>query len=567
MKSRTSFFNRTVLRKDITRYAPVWGLYTIGLLLFLLITNLDNDPGDMADVLGSSISSLAVVHMILGGISALLVFGDLFKTRLCYATHALPLRREGWFLTHFTAGFLFSFVPNLFISLCFLPLVLPYWYMVPLWLASNTLQYLFFFGIASFCVVCAGNRLGATAAYLILNFGTLLVGWYAENIYTPLLYGMEFQWNFLNWLMPVSQIVDLDMVEYAYRPFQFGGCIHSDWLYLGIIAVVGLLLAVFAILIYRKRHMETAGDFLSLPAAKPVFLIIYTLAIGYLFSELLAWEYLGMFAGLLVGFFTGKMLLERTIKVFRGWNFLQFGIFVTLIGLSIGLTALDPVGLTRYVPKTNDVEVLYFYDSSDSHLYTNDTTEGRVISDPAEIDKFLQFHEDITDGRYTDSTENTVRVYLHYELKNGNTVLRSYDIPVASAHGEFTRTELSSWKSVFHINDWEAFINRIEQVDVEINAGMEITHHMLTDREQVRGLLEAVKADCEAGNMARNWNYHQEDDTSSWLYIYDDNFKITSEKLGTMPIAYTLSLNVFTSCENTIAYLDSLDLDLEPYEK
>ena len=40
MKSRTSFFNFTVLRKDITRYAPVWGLYAIGLLLFLLIPNL-----------------------------------------------------------------------------------------------------------------------------------------------------------------------------------------------------------------------------------------------------------------------------------------------------------------------------------------------------------------------------------------------------------------------------------------------------------------------------------------------------------------------------------------------
>ena len=34
-----------------------------------------------------------------------------------------------------------------------------------------------------------------------------------------------------------------------------------------------------------------------------------------------------------IGFFTGKMLLERTVKVFKGWNFLRFGILFTLLAL------------------------------------------------------------------------------------------------------------------------------------------------------------------------------------------------------------------------------------------
>ena len=166
MKSRTSFFNFTVLRKDITRYAPVWGLYAIGLLLFLLIPNLDWSVDEAADVMGFSMSSMGIVNAIYGGICALMVFGDLFKTRLCYATHAMPLRREGWFLTHFTAGLLFSIVPNLVLVLCFLPLLQGYWYMELLWLAASTLQFLFFFGAGAFSAVCAGNRLGAAAAYL-----------------------------------------------------------------------------------------------------------------------------------------------------------------------------------------------------------------------------------------------------------------------------------------------------------------------------------------------------------------------------------------------------------------
>ena len=104
MKSRTSFFNGTILRKDITRYAPVWGLYAIGMFLILFLPNMNWGPDDAAEALLESLSGMTVANTILGGICALTLFSDLFKTRLCYATHALPLRREGWFLTHYTAG-------------------------------------------------------------------------------------------------------------------------------------------------------------------------------------------------------------------------------------------------------------------------------------------------------------------------------------------------------------------------------------------------------------------------------------------------------------------------------
>ena len=37
MKSRTSFFNGVIFRKNLTRFAPVWGLYTLCLLLGLML--------------------------------------------------------------------------------------------------------------------------------------------------------------------------------------------------------------------------------------------------------------------------------------------------------------------------------------------------------------------------------------------------------------------------------------------------------------------------------------------------------------------------------------------------
>ena len=43
MKLRTSYFNPGVLRKDLTRFAPLWGLYTVFMLLVVLMIRDDND--------------------------------------------------------------------------------------------------------------------------------------------------------------------------------------------------------------------------------------------------------------------------------------------------------------------------------------------------------------------------------------------------------------------------------------------------------------------------------------------------------------------------------------------
>ena len=37
MKLRTSFFNPTVFKKDLTRFAPTWVLYTVGLFMMMAI--------------------------------------------------------------------------------------------------------------------------------------------------------------------------------------------------------------------------------------------------------------------------------------------------------------------------------------------------------------------------------------------------------------------------------------------------------------------------------------------------------------------------------------------------
>ena len=43
MKSRTSFFNKTLFRKNVTRFAPIWGIYLLCLLIGLGLMYMEAD--------------------------------------------------------------------------------------------------------------------------------------------------------------------------------------------------------------------------------------------------------------------------------------------------------------------------------------------------------------------------------------------------------------------------------------------------------------------------------------------------------------------------------------------
>lgn len=110
MKSRTSFFNGYALRKNLTRFAPLWALYSVAEVLCLMTIQL-NDPAILAGDLVYVMGPVSIAHMGYAFLVAACLFGDLFDTRLCSGLHAMPLRREGWLLTHLASGLLFALIP------------------------------------------------------------------------------------------------------------------------------------------------------------------------------------------------------------------------------------------------------------------------------------------------------------------------------------------------------------------------------------------------------------------------------------------------------------------------
>ena len=571
MKSRTSYFNRTVLLKDITRFAPVWSLYTIFLLLVLLLQS-DISSAAFANNVTYLFSGTASINLIYAAVSATLLFGDLFNTRMCNALHAMPMRREGWFLTHVTSGLLFAAVPNVLVTLLSFAFLQEYFYMGLIWLAICMLEYLFFFGVAVFSVMCAGNRLAMFAIYGLINLFAMLCCWIIQQLYMPLLLGLQLNSAPFELLTPCVQLTTLDFVDTDYDKimgFVWNGFLPGERVYLSILAVVGAVLLWLALLLYRRRQLEWAGDFITLKPVRIFFLLVYTILAGlmlYALFESFGFEspYLLLILGLLIGFFTGKMLLDRTVRVFSRKNWLRFLALAGSVILSLAVTRLDPIGLTRYIPRTAQIQSARIYD--DNFAYMGGPLER---TEEAEIDYVRSLHQLILDNRIYGG--RLCEITVQYTLKNGATVTRYYDVPYTDATSDAFKELFTSPEYILQTYDWEKTVAGLNAVEIKLYnveeysrlSGYKNDDCYLIEPEDIKALMDAVYQDCLEGNMAQNSRYHEDDEfvANLWLGVpFTDDGRNRQIFVGTngrlVSSQWFQGLTIYSNCTHTIAFLE-----------
>ena len=445
MKLRTSFFDAATFKKDITRFMPLWTLYTVFLLLGMLSTVTGFYYSHPARALNNSLSGLSFANFLYGILSAQLLFGELFNSRLCNALHAMPVTRGARFGSHILAGIAFAWIPNLLTSLLMIPSLGHLWYTAFLWLAVCNLQYLFFFGVAVFGAMCTGSRFAMVLVYGIVNFLALVIYWFVGTVYLPMMPGVELNESGLNLFCPMLQLLEEnDYFFLSVSPSKdyidsvnatFGG-FGESWPYLFIIAGVGVAALATALLMYRRRKMESAGDFIAVKWISPIFLVLYTLCAGAflaIFGSIFGGEgYLFFLClGLIIGVFTGKMLIERTIRVFRKKNFLLAGIFVVALLVSLIPVQGDWFGIVSYVPEAEDVE---YVDVRGGNLVRQELTDQK------DIELVCQIHGYAIENLDHENEFNCggAHRYFHieYHLKNGRIVTRYYHICVYSVAGQ-----------------------------------------------------------------------------------------------------------------------------------
>ncbi len=556
MKLRTSYFDGTVLKKQITRFAPVWGLYSAFLLmLFMVAVELDSQGVRTASNLAETISGFAVGNCIYAFAVAQLLWGDLYNSRMCNALHALPLRREGWFFTGTTAGLLFALVPNGLFALAMGALCGELWPVALLWLGAVMLQYLCFFGLATLSAFLVGNRFAAGLLYVILNFFAMIAYFLLDELYLPNLPSIILRNEHFVLFTPVVQMAenyDIVQVSYDYALGAYRNAVYTlgeGWGYTGICAGLGVIALGLALLCYRKRHLEYAGDLVAVKPLEPVVLGIYTLCITALCYGFLTlfWGYVETVytvIGLFIGFFTGKMLLERQVRVFRKKNLLAFLLVAVLFYGSIGAAAWDVLGIVSWVPKAENVASVSI-STGGSYYYQEN---GITLENQEDIAAIISVQQEGMLHRRWDGEDNTVQLQLTYEMESGMRRSREYSIPTGTEAGKTLKAYLSSPEAVLEELQYMGDFIRAEFYD----PGIEIT-----DTADLAALREAILADCEAGNMAQDWGFYRD---AEEMYYMSLEFR-TAEG-----IRYYRELRFWDGCTNIMDWVAQQGIAFTKYE-
>jgi len=532
MRSKTSCFDKVLLKKNLTRFAPVWAGYLLFLLLTLAVQAGSGPHYYFVDDFTGLFTQMALFNLIFALIVVQAVFGDLYSPRVCFCLHALPVRRSGIYGANLITGLLCGLIPTAVMALVAAPLLarapvadaerLPlYW-----WVCVGE-QYLFFFGSGVFCAMLAGNRLGQAGLYAMVNLGGVVAYGLADTAFTPLLYGVLTPSAPYKRFSPAAYIMNnWDFISMRSWEVQIGPdewitegsyTLGKGWDYLLVIAVIGIVLLTAGWLLYRRRDLEAAGDFLSVKALEPVCLGGLSLTVGALACAAgrdavvdLGLPFLAV--GMGIGWLAGRMLLERSIKVFRLSAFRGLALLAAAVAIALGLTRMDVLRIDDRIPDASQIETVLF-----------DVTPVEEKN----VQTALELHSHALTDRWNGGEDVPyVVVDLNYQLKDGSTMRRKYPVPVDSEAGNKAKLLYSSIPILFRYQigqkeddpaysaTWEndfptaKTLLALSDTPISISVGEQYVPSELLTKESADLLLNAIIADSEEGTLASFSRFH-----------------------------------------------------------
>ena len=414
--------------------------------------------------------------------------------------------------------------------------------------------------------------------YLVLNFTAVVVEECLHALLDVFLYGYARPKGTISWLSPGNVVFRDIYVRYVYDRAGIGAAYSiENASALITYCVFGVVFLLLALLLYRKRRMEAAGDTVAIPVLKPVFK--YCMAFGTALvlagfvtsgqslhsrtAALLACAMLLL--GAFIGYFTAEMLMQKTVHVFTSrWK----GLIITWAILLVfsAFCEADCTGYEKRLPSAEEVESV-----SVGAYGMSELREAQNIADAVAIHRDIIAHKDEQEKKL-DSSYATIINY-EYHLKNGRTLRRTYRL----ASGEQERQEKGDlWQMQELLNRPEAILDRVR----EENGGLtpeSIDRASVYTRvydEQARDLyLKGILPDMEEGRIGRMKFFEKDDrlsDTSISLELSaaEENFLGG----GTSPVParrfYSPYFSVDLDSVHTIAWLkENAGLEVMPYTR
>ena len=625
-KGPNPWWNSTLFFKNLRRFWPIWGSYGVILLLIpltFLLTWLDrNNALDINSVAVDLVGFISPMGLMLSAawsiVSAMAVFSYLYNSRSVQLYHALPIRREGLYLTNYLSGLSFLVLPLGVVFLFTLAVeavsgTLMLWPLLQ-WLIAQVCFALFFYSFAAFCALFVGHIVALPVFYGILNI--LAFGMYQliSELFRQFVYGYS-SWPAMStlaqWLSPFIVL----WREGGVRVGEDGGYFFTGLAAAMAYALAGLALAALGLLVYRTRPLETAGDVVAVKWVRPVFkygvAFCAAVTIGIFLHELFRsllpggmWPMLGlMVLGGLIGYFAAEMLLRKTFRVFRrGWK----GALALCLALTASALVMDNdlMGFNR-APSRYDVVSVYLWgpytlpSDSASHFGIN-----LHLTEDEDIEAVLSLHRAIArdqkmliernnsrpgavyyDVYLPDSPGRTLAtstsVSFEYELADGSRLTRAYDLQLYTTDLDAPDSVASLLNSIvndpdrmeeqyfYDVEEQDAFDSLVEaSVNNVYNPETQTYYNVNVGSEADRdALLSAVRSDLAAGRLGRRYLF---DDQARSDTCYLADLELTFFKTVSYTNGYgqlrehdwstTVTIGLQSTAADTIACLKELGL-------
>ncbi|MBE5902499.1 MAG: hypothetical protein E7280_11455 [Lachnospiraceae bacterium] len=452
MKSKISCFNPAIMKKD---WKWLWGA-SLGLFLVLaakgvisLLLNMAymktaNDRFDMRfQVIASHITPLYV--WVMAGFSvimAIICFSYLFDKRANQMMHAMPITRNTLFFTHYVDGLVALLLPLVLNLLLIMP-VLGDGMMIRAMAGFYGFLFLaaliFYSAMVFMCMLCGVAYL---PPILFLVFMELFEGLRVllESVLRNVVYGFGESYFYSEsaprncLLSPLYALCRASFVGFR-EPVDRRIYFWFDKGFFWYIPVA-LIFALLALWAYKKRPIESIGDFFVMPWLKVLFSVGITgCAAMVVYAWLTSYE---QEAGLIdsmgkvnpfiigiagfVGFLIVSMIIRKTLHIKK--KVVLIPAVITTVVLFIGAAGvqMDLFGLASWTPKASDVEVC------ELQAFMSGNRPGELFSAEEVIDLHKRF---LAEREHLQSTRegNIYEVGFTYRLKNGNLVSRRYTLP------------------------------------------------------------------------------------------------------------------------------------------
>ncbi len=576
MNSKTSLFNKTIIKTDLRRFWWLGVLNILAILIFAVYPLYMRIPYNninqyrherlfiYSDMYRSTLISVPII-IIFAIAAVLLVFSYINKTAPVSFMHGLPLKRKTHFASHLVSGLTLTLSPAVISAVILLIMRFNPSFANIVW-TSDIFKWLLIYAVYSvfvfsgtlFSAFLSGNSFGAVGiaggfallpvvatGFADIFMKTNLYGYYANDLYT--------------WLKWVYLFPD--------KILGTGALIY----------ICGaVVLCALAYWLYKIRNLENYGEVVAFAPLRPVFVYLtaaFISALGYMYLSVIndgasLWWIL-VFG--IMGVIAAYMISNKSFSLKGAWKPSSI-VFVCFMLLFISVKC-DIFGYERRVPKLSKIDgvCLVSDDSIRKNTYVPGVGQATftevykpIMTNKEDIENVRTLHKAIIETRETGEGV-TINLPITYRLSNGRTVRREYNISPKTYDellGKLYETQEMKYSNYPVCDPTQKEFVSVTISDLRLTS----LGYYEDNKEMMNRIAEAFKKDVE------NLKYEDDCDVHSyvgsqltkitfsyWKPMKDENGKSVSEELcKNSPIIESHSIT--PKYENTYALLTELGL-------